>query len=252
MGWNSWDCYGTTVTEEEVLANAAYMAKNLKSYGWQYVVIDIQWSDPNAKAHGYRPDSALAMDPNGRLIPAANRFPSSAGGLGFKPLADRIHTLGPRLPPRPRARQGPDRPPHPRRKSVPLFRRRPRLQAARRPHPRSRPALRHPHHARHSAPRRRRQPARRRQPGPRRRDRRHPLNLPLELRHVRPRYVPPRRAGLLRFPSSSLRFLGRRLHQGRRHRAPRAPRGNRRAALRHSKDRTPHRAQPDRKSVAQG
>src|ERR1039458_8932348 len=53
MGWNSWDCYGTTVTEEEVLANAAYMAKNLKSYGWQYVVIDIQWSDPNAKAHGY-------------------------------------------------------------------------------------------------------------------------------------------------------------------------------------------------------
>jgi len=29
MAWNSWDCYGTTVTEEEVLANAAYMAKNL-------------------------------------------------------------------------------------------------------------------------------------------------------------------------------------------------------------------------------
>ena len=52
MGWNSWDCYGTTVTEEEVLANAAYMAKNLKSYGWQYVVIDIQWSDPNAKEIG--------------------------------------------------------------------------------------------------------------------------------------------------------------------------------------------------------
>jgi len=94
MGWNSWDCYGTTVTEEEVLANAAYMAKNLKPYGWQYMVVDIQWSDPNAKAHGYRPDAALAMDANGRLIPAPNRFPSSAGGLGFKPLADRIHALG--------------------------------------------------------------------------------------------------------------------------------------------------------------
>jgi len=94
MGWNSWDCYGTTVTEGEVLANAAYMAKNLKPYGWQYVVIDIQWSEPNARAHGYRPGAALAMDANGRLIPAPNRFPSSTGGLGFKPLADRIHALG--------------------------------------------------------------------------------------------------------------------------------------------------------------
>jgi hypothetical protein len=94
MGWNSWDCYGTTVTEPEVLANAAFMAKNLKPYGWQYVIIDIQWSDPNARAHGYRPNAELAMDSNGRLIPAANRFPSSAGGLGFKPLAGRIHALG--------------------------------------------------------------------------------------------------------------------------------------------------------------
>jgi alpha-galactosidase len=94
MGWNSWDSYGTTVTEEEVLANATFMAQNLKSHGWQYVVVDIQWSDPNAKAHGYRTDAELAMDANGRLIPAPNRFPSSAGGLGFKPLAARIHALG--------------------------------------------------------------------------------------------------------------------------------------------------------------
>src|SRR5689334_3956360 len=26
MGWNSWDCYGTSVTETEVLANAGFMA----------------------------------------------------------------------------------------------------------------------------------------------------------------------------------------------------------------------------------
>jgi len=94
MGWNSWDCYGTTVTEAEVRANADYMAKNLKQHGWQYIVIDIQWSDPNAKAHGYRPDAELAMDEYGRLIPAANRFPSSAGGRGFQPLAAHIHSLG--------------------------------------------------------------------------------------------------------------------------------------------------------------
>jgi hypothetical protein len=94
MGWNSWDCYGTTVTEAEVRANADYMAKNLKSHGWQYVVIDIQWSEPNPKANGYRPDAQLAMDAYGRLIPAVNRFPSSADGRGFKPLADYIHGLG--------------------------------------------------------------------------------------------------------------------------------------------------------------
>jgi len=94
MGWNSWDCYGTTVTEAEVKANADYMARNLKAHGWQYIVIDIQWSDPNAQAHGYRPGAELSMDANGRLIPAENRFPSSAGGRGFKPLADAIHAQG--------------------------------------------------------------------------------------------------------------------------------------------------------------
>ena len=32
MGWNSWDCYGTTVTEAEVLANARAMAEHPVSY----------------------------------------------------------------------------------------------------------------------------------------------------------------------------------------------------------------------------
>jgi alpha-galactosidase len=34
------------------------------------------------------------MDEYGRLIPAVNRFPSSADGRGFRPLADYIHGLG--------------------------------------------------------------------------------------------------------------------------------------------------------------
>lgn len=94
MGWNSWDCYGTTVTEAEVKANAEAMAAKLKSHGWQYIVVDIQWSEPNAKAHGYRENAELAMDANGRLQPAVNRFPSSANGAGFKPLADFVHARG--------------------------------------------------------------------------------------------------------------------------------------------------------------
>ena len=99
MGWNSYDYYNTTVNEAQVRQNAEYMAKNLKKYGWEYVVIDIQWSDPDAGKQNkngvqYIPFSRFCIDEFSRQIPAENRFPSSAGGLGFKPLADYIHSLG--------------------------------------------------------------------------------------------------------------------------------------------------------------
>lgn len=94
MGWNSWDAYGTTVTEAEVKANADYMAARLKAFGWQYIVVDIQWYEPKAQAHGYRPNAQLIMDAHGRLLPAVNRFPSAAEGKGFRPLADYVHGLG--------------------------------------------------------------------------------------------------------------------------------------------------------------
>ena len=94
MGWNSWDSFGTSVTEDEVKANADYMAKHLKAHGWEYVIVDIQWSEPNPKTHGYRPNAELVMDGFGRLLPATNRFPSAADGKGFKPLADYVHSKG--------------------------------------------------------------------------------------------------------------------------------------------------------------
>src|SRR6185312_936582 len=86
MGWNSWDSFGTGVTEAEVKANADYMGSKMAKYGWQYIVVDIQWSEPNPKTHGYRPGAELVMDGYGRLMPATNRFPSAGGGKGFKPL----------------------------------------------------------------------------------------------------------------------------------------------------------------------
>ncbi len=94
MGWNSWDCYGAAVTEEIVRQNADYMAAHLKPYGWEYVVVDIQWYQPTAINHAYEPFSTLEMDEFGRLLPAVNRFPSAANGAGFKPLADYVHSLG--------------------------------------------------------------------------------------------------------------------------------------------------------------
>ncbi|MGD9555572.1 MAG: glycoside hydrolase family 27 protein [Mangrovibacterium sp.] len=95
MGWNSWDCYGPTVEEHEVKANADYMAEKLKSFGWEYVVVDIRWFVENDKAGGYnQTDPRYVIDEYGRYLPAVNRFPSAAGGKGFKALADYIHAQG--------------------------------------------------------------------------------------------------------------------------------------------------------------
>jgi hypothetical protein len=94
MGWNSWDCYGASVNEEQLLGNAEFIAKHLKQYGWEYVVCDIQWYEPQASSTQYNHFFPLCMDEYSRLIPAENRFPSAKGGAGFKPIGDTIHSLG--------------------------------------------------------------------------------------------------------------------------------------------------------------
>lgn len=98
MGWNSYDFYDTAVTEQEVRDNARYMAEVLQPYGWEYVVVDIQWyaTRPNAMREKYQyiPFGKLNIDGYSRLIPDPERFPSSIGGAGFKPLADFVHALG--------------------------------------------------------------------------------------------------------------------------------------------------------------
>ncbi|MET3942153.1 alpha-galactosidase [Paenibacillus sp. PvP094] len=94
LGWNSWDCYGAAVTEEEIRGNAEYMAEHLKPFGWNYITVDIQWYEPYANSSQYRAFVPLVMDEYSRLMPAENRFPSAEGGQGFKPLADYVHSLG--------------------------------------------------------------------------------------------------------------------------------------------------------------
>ena len=74
LGWNSWDCFGAGVSEEQLRANADYMAEFLKAYGWQYVVCDIQWYEPKAKDNDYFSFTPLNMDEYGRLMPAALSF----------------------------------------------------------------------------------------------------------------------------------------------------------------------------------
>ncbi len=98
MGWNSYDYYDTTVNEEEVKANADYMAAHLKDAGWEYIVVDIEWYAKDAGTmrdkYQYIPFGDEAIDAYGRLLPAENRFPSAAGGNGFAPLAAYVHDLG--------------------------------------------------------------------------------------------------------------------------------------------------------------
>lgn len=94
MGWNSWDSFGTTVTEADVKTNAEWMARNLKSYGWQYVVVDMEWFVTNPTPEGNSKAFSYSMDENGRYVPDPARFPSAVNGAGFKPLAGYVHSLG--------------------------------------------------------------------------------------------------------------------------------------------------------------
>jgi alpha-galactosidase len=92
MGWNSWDSYGRTITEAQFKNNARWMAKHLKRFGWQYVVIDEGWyiSNPESKPQDYK----FLLGNDGRFMPAPVRFPSAANDEGFRPLADYTHSLG--------------------------------------------------------------------------------------------------------------------------------------------------------------
>lgn len=96
MGWNSYDCFGGNVTEAEMKENADYMAKQMKSFGWEYVVLDFLWYCDNQDSweefSKRRPEQYI--DEYGRLIPSVKNHPSSAGGKGLKPLADYIHSKG--------------------------------------------------------------------------------------------------------------------------------------------------------------
>jgi alpha-galactosidase len=94
MGWNSWDCFATTVTEAKARAEADVMAEKLAAHGWQYVVVDIQWYEPGATGYGYHAGARLTLDGFGRLLPAPNKFPGATGGAGFGPLARYVHARG--------------------------------------------------------------------------------------------------------------------------------------------------------------
>ncbi len=86
MGWNSWNCFASAVTEDDVKAAAdAMVASGLINHGWTYINVDDFWqvnhasSDPTLKGP-YR-------DAQGRVLPNP-RFPDMGG------MAEYLHSKG--------------------------------------------------------------------------------------------------------------------------------------------------------------
>src|SRR5579884_1672148 len=92
MGWNSWDSYGFTISEEQFKENADALAR-MRRLGWNIAVIDEGWymGNPLGRDLGER---QYRYDRNGRLVPDIVRFPSAADGQGLKALANWVHAKG--------------------------------------------------------------------------------------------------------------------------------------------------------------
>lgn len=95
MGWNSWDCYGPSVKEQNVYDNAHYMLSHgMLDLGWKYVVVDIRWYTNDTGFWYNTTSQTYTMDEYGRYTPNTTRFPSAKDGVGFKALADSLHSMG--------------------------------------------------------------------------------------------------------------------------------------------------------------
>ena len=90
MGWNSWNCFAPSVSDERVRAQAEAMFRlGLVEHGWQYLVIDDYWerNAEKGKMPGNEHLSGPTRDADGN-IQLNSRFPD------MKALADHIHSLG--------------------------------------------------------------------------------------------------------------------------------------------------------------
>jgi alpha-galactosidase len=77
LGWNSWNSFGCGITEAQVRqATDTMVSSGMRDAGYQYVVVDDCWFDPQ-------------RDASGNLRSHPTKFPS-----GMKALGDYIHSRG--------------------------------------------------------------------------------------------------------------------------------------------------------------
>lgn len=75
MGWNSWNCWGLSVSQEKVISSAqAIIDKGLADYGYSYINVDDAWEAPQRNADG--------------TIAVNEKFPDMKG------LGDWLHSHG--------------------------------------------------------------------------------------------------------------------------------------------------------------
>ncbi|HEY1787874.1 MAG TPA: NPCBM/NEW2 domain-containing protein [Verrucomicrobiae bacterium] len=86
MGWNSWNCFASAVSEDKIKSAAdALVASGLINHGWSYVNVDDFW-----QVHRDSPDPTLQgphRDAQGMIL-GNPRFPDMKG------MADYIHAKG--------------------------------------------------------------------------------------------------------------------------------------------------------------
>lgn len=86
MGWNSWNAFGTDVTEAKVVDSARVIVDSgLAAKGYRYINIDDGWW-------------LKRRTTDGRMMVRTSIFPSAAVGgaeqTSFRPFTDRIHAMG--------------------------------------------------------------------------------------------------------------------------------------------------------------
>lgn len=75
MGWNSWNCWGLSVSQDKVMSSAkALIDKGLADYGYAYINVDDAWEAPQRSA-------------DGRIL-VNEKFPD------MKALGDTLHAQG--------------------------------------------------------------------------------------------------------------------------------------------------------------
>ena len=80
MGWNSWDSYGLTITEQQFRNNVTVQKQKLLPFGWRYAVIDEGWFFENPQDRDTPAKLRYAIDSHGRYVPVPARFPSALKG----------------------------------------------------------------------------------------------------------------------------------------------------------------------------
>ncbi|MFT3786558.1 MAG: NPCBM/NEW2 domain-containing protein [Tepidisphaeraceae bacterium] len=89
LGWNSWNCFADSITQEQVEAAAdAMVASGLAQHGWTYINIDDGWNTkPNNEN---KTIDGPARHPDGMIV-LNKKFPD------MKALADKVHAKGLKL-----------------------------------------------------------------------------------------------------------------------------------------------------------